>query len=199
LLGGLVGIALGLFPVLARPDLLTTRLFFLGQLGLAVNFGFLASDAYLVHHLPRWGFLGAGLLIGTMLNLAFIMPEVREPLRSHPRATLAVIYGTAAIVMVLLATRSPHALTLLAALGNAALTFLTTNYAIAAWRAVDPLRRREARVVLASLLALVAAAGLFVAGDLRSLAVPPPGAGVLVPLRGCAALVGYALREAYLA
>ena len=61
LLGGLVGIALGLFPVLARPDLLTTRLFFLGQLGLAVNFGFLAFDAYLVHHLPRWGFLGAGL------------------------------------------------------------------------------------------------------------------------------------------
>ena len=49
LLGGLVGIALGLVPVLARPELTTTRLFFLGQLGLAVNFGFLASDAYLVH------------------------------------------------------------------------------------------------------------------------------------------------------
>jgi hypothetical protein len=31
LLGGLVGIALGLVPVLARADLTTTRLFFLGQ------------------------------------------------------------------------------------------------------------------------------------------------------------------------
>src|SRR5262249_33239482 len=91
LLGGLVGIALGRFPWLARPDPLPTRRFFLGQLGLAVNFGFLASDAYLVHHLPRWCFLGAGLFIGPMLHLAMIMPEVREPLRSYPRATLAAI------------------------------------------------------------------------------------------------------------
>src|SRR5262249_37139829 len=195
LLGGLVGIALGLFPVLARPDLLTTRLFFLGQLGLAVNFGFLASDAYLVHHLPRWGFLGAGLLIGTMLNLAFIMPEVREPLRSHPRATLAAIYGTAVIVMVLLATRSPLALTMLAALGNAALTFQSRKYGMAGGGAGEPLGRRGARVVLASLLALLAAAGLFVAGNLGWIAFQLPVAAFLIPLWVCAALLVYAMLE----
>src|SRR5262249_38580469 len=34
LLGGLVGLALGLVPVLARPDLTAARLFFLGSVGL---------------------------------------------------------------------------------------------------------------------------------------------------------------------
>src|SRR5262249_14883545 len=109
LLGGLVGIALGLVPVLARPDLTTTRLFFLGQLGLEVKFGFLASDAYLVHHLPRWGFLAVGLAIGSFLHLAMIMPEVRRPMRTHPQATLAVIYGAALVQTVLLGLRSPIA------------------------------------------------------------------------------------------
>ena len=195
LLGGLGGIAIGLLPVLARPDLTTTRLFFLGQLGLAVNFGFLASDAYLVHHLPRWGFLATGLAIGTLLHLAMIMPEVREPLRSHPRPTLAVIYGAAAVEMVLLGLRSPLAMPLLACLGNAGLTFLTTNYAIAAWRAADPLRRREARVVFASLLALTAAAGLFAAGNLGWVSFQLPVAAFLVPLWVCGALLVYAMLE----
>src|SRR5262245_32963729 len=77
LLGGLVGLALGLMPVLARPDLTAARLFFLGSLGLAVNFAFLAPDAYIVHHLPRWGFVFLGLAVAAFLHLALVMPVVR--------------------------------------------------------------------------------------------------------------------------
>jgi len=195
LLGGLVGIALGLVPVLARPDLTTTRLFFLGQLGLAVNFGFLASDAYLVHHLPRWGFLATGLAIGSFLHLAMIMPEVRRPMRTHPHATLAVIYGAALVQTVLLGLRSPIAIAGLGCLIAAGIALLTANYAIAAWRAADPSQRKEARVVLASLLALVAAGTLFVASNLGWITLALPVAVYLVPLWACAALLTYAILE----
>jgi len=195
LLGGFVGIALGLPPVLARPDLAAARLFFLGNVGLAVNFAFLASDAYIVHHLPRWGFLFLGLAIASFLHLALVTPEVRAPLRTYPLATLAVIYGAAAIETLLLGLRAPLALPLLAVLVNMAFTFLATNYALAAWRTPDPLRRREARVVLAGLLALGAAGGLFVASNLGWVSLQLPVAVYLLPLWVCGALLAYAMLE----
>ena len=61
------------------------RLLFLGNVGLAVNFAFLASDAYIVHHLPRWGFLFVGLAIASFLHLALVTPEVRVPLHRGSR------------------------------------------------------------------------------------------------------------------
>ncbi len=195
LLGGLVGLALGLVPVLARPDLIAVRLFFLGNLGLAVNYAFLASDAYIVHQLPRVGFVFSGLATAAFLHLALLTPEVRPPLRTHPRATLAVIYGVAVLQAVLHAVRSPLAMPLLGALANVAMTFLTTNYALAAWRTADPLRRREARVVLASLLALWTAASLFVASNLGWITLRLPVAAYLVPLWACGALLAYAMLE----
>ncbi len=195
LLGGLLGIAVGLLPVLIRPDSTPARLFFLGQIAVAVNFAFLASDAYLVHQLPRWGFVFTALAVGTLLHLALVMPEVRAPLRTHPRATLAAIYGAATLAGILLYIRSPLAVPLLACLANATLTFLMTNYALAAFRSPDPLRRREARVVLVSLLALAVAGGLFAASTLGWIALRLPVAVYLLPLWVSAGLLAYAMLE----
>ena len=73
LLGGLVGMALGLLPVLMRPDSTPARLFFLANFGLAVNFAFLAPNAYVTHLLPRVGFVFVGLATGAFLHLALTM------------------------------------------------------------------------------------------------------------------------------
>ncbi len=195
LLGGLAGLAVGLLPVLVRPASTPARLFFLANLGLSVNFAFLAPEAFLAHQLPRFGFVFAGLAVGAFLHLALVTPEVRAPLRTHPRLTLAAIWGAAALQAILLFTRSPLATPLLACLANAALTFLATNYALAAWRETDPLRREEARVVLASLLALAAAGSLFVASNLGWISLRLPVAVYLVPVWVSAALLTYAMLE----
>jgi transcriptional regulator with GAF, ATPase, and Fis domain len=196
LLGGLaLGITLGLLPVLARPDLTTTRLFFLANIGLAVNFGFLASDAYVVHHLPRWGFAFTGLALGTLLHLALLMPQARAPLTTHPWPTLAAIYGAAAAVAVFLATRGRVAVPLLACFANAALSFFIANYALAAFNEANPLRRRQARVVLASFIALAAAGALLVASTFQWVTVSLPVAVYLVPLWICGGLLAYAMLE----
>jgi transcriptional regulator with GAF, ATPase, and Fis domain len=196
LAGGLaLGLTLGLLPLLARPDLVTTRLFFLVNLGIAVNFGFLASDAYVVHHLPRWGFLFTGLAIGSLLHLALLMPQGRAPLTTHPWPTLAVIYGSAAVQAVLLATRSRIAIPLLACFANAALSFFIANYALAAFQEKDALRRRQARVVLASFVALAASGALLVASTFHWVSVSLPIAVYLVPLWICGGLLAYAMLE----
>ena len=196
LAGGLaLGLTLGLLPVLARPDLITTRLFFLVNLGIAVNFGFLASDAYVVHHLPRWGFVFAGLAIGCLLHLALLMPQARAPLTTHPWPTLAVIYGSAAAQAVLLAVRARIAIPLLACFANAALSFFIANYALAAFQEKDALRRRQARVVLASFIALAAAGALLVATTFHWVTVSLPIAVYLVPLWICGGLLAYAMLE----
>jgi len=196
LLGGLaLGIGLGLLPVLARPDLTTTRLFFLANIGLAVNFGFLASDAYVVHHLPRWGFAFTGLAIGTLLHLALLMPQARAPLTTHPWATLAVVYGAASAVAALLAARARVAVPLLACFANAALSFFIANYALAAFKETNPLRRHQARVVLASFFALVVAGALLVASTFQWVTLSLPIAVYLVPLWICGGLLAYAMLE----
>ena len=196
LIGGLaLGLTLGLLPVLARPDLTTTRLFFLANIGIAVNFGFLASDAYVVHHLPRWGFAFTGLAIGTLLHLALLMPQARAPLTTHPWPTLAAIYGGAAAEAVLLAVRARVAVPLLACFANAALSFFIANYALAAFKEANPLRRHQARIVLASFIALAAAGALLVASTFQWVTVSLPIAVYLVPLWVCGGLLAYAMLE----
>jgi transcriptional regulator with GAF, ATPase, and Fis domain len=196
LAGGLaLGLTLGLLPLLARPDLVTTRLFFLANLGIAVNFGFLASDAYVVHHLPRWGFIFTGLAIGSLLHLALLMPQARAPLTTHRWPTLSVIYGSAAAQAGLLAARARIAIPLLACFANAVLSFFIANYALAAFQEKDAIRRRQARVVFASFVALAFSGALLVASTFHWVTVSLPIAVYLVPLWICGGLLAYAMLE----
>jgi transcriptional regulator with GAF, ATPase, and Fis domain len=83
----------------------------------------------------------------------------------------------------------------LACLANAAITFLLTNYALAAFRSPDGPRRHEARVVLVSLLALAVAGGLFVASNLGWIGLRLPVVVYLLPVWVCGALLAYAMLE----
>ena len=123
------------------------------------------------------------------------MPQARAPLTTHPWPTLAVIYGSAATQAVLLAVRARIAIPLLACFANAALSFFIANYALAAFQEKDALRRRQARVVLASFIALAASGALLVATTFHWVTVSLPIAVYLVPLWICGGLLAYAMLE----
>src|SRR5262249_44661537 len=154
-----------------------------------------ASHAYVAHHLPRWGFAFTGLAIGWLLPLALLMPQALAPLTTHPWATLAVVYGAASAVAALLAARARVAVPLLACFANAALSFFIANYALAAFKETNPLRRHQARVVLASFIALVVAGALLVASTFQWVTLSLPIAVYLVPLWICGGLLAYAMLE----
>lgn len=96
-IGGLVGMLIGAVPVLARPDLLAARVFFLMNLGFALQLGFLPFDYYFGHRFTPWNLSAAFLATTAFLFFGMIFPSRIGPARLWPRTTLGVLAGVNAI------------------------------------------------------------------------------------------------------
>ena len=157
-LGGVLALLTGLVPALARPDLLAARVFFLMNVGFATNLGFLGSDYFLVHRFPPWS-LAAGLLAsGSLMLFGLVFPGRLGPARRHLRATVLAVYGLHAVFWVafgIALARAPDLLRVLdfveLALFELGGAIFLLNVGLSAWRAPQPVERRQARFLLASL------------------------------------------------
>ncbi len=192
-IGGLLGLALGLVPILAHPARTDTRLFFLFNLALAVNFGFLMPDAYYLHHYPRWGFPAAALAAGTLLHLGCIVPRPMALMRRFPRTCLALIYGWTALLAVLLGARARYAFGLMAATFLAGMCALAVTCLATVRADGDPRLTRQARMLLVGLALLVTSGVLFVAGQSGLVPGSVPVIVHLAPLWLLGVLVTYAM------
>lgn len=95
--GGFVGMLIGAVPVLARPDLLAARVFFLMNLGFALQLGFLPFDYYFGHRFTPWNLSAAVLATTAFLYFGMIFPSRIGPARRWPRATLGALAGVSVL------------------------------------------------------------------------------------------------------
>ncbi len=165
--GGLIGMLIGAVPVLARPDLLVARVFFLMNLGFALQLGFLLYDYYLGHRFTPWN-LGAGFLASAaFLYFALIFPSRIGPAARFPRGTavgVAIVCGiTWTARAVALATLDGIALRVVDwvefGLFTGAATLFLANIAWSSRAGVEAAVRQQARFLLCG-IAIVGPGGL---------------------------------------
>jgi transcriptional regulator with GAF, ATPase, and Fis domain len=202
-LGGIFGLILGAVPVLARPDLVAARLFFLLNVGLTVNFGFLTLDYFAVHRFSPWSLAAGVLATGCLIHLALHMPEPFPLVRRFPRATAALVYGLngAFWVAFALAAGPLHAPALVRALDVGELGLFALGSGLLLWNLLRSARgaatagaRQLARVIVGGLLVVVPLGGIVMfATTFGWIAVRIPLVVHLAPLWAIGGLLAYAM------
>ncbi len=202
-LGGIFGLVLGTVPVLARPDLAAARLFFLLNVGLTVNFGFLSFDYFVVHRFVPCSFAAGMLATGCLIHLALLMPEPVALLRRFPRVTAALVYGANAgfWLAFALATGPFDAPALVRALDVGEVGLFALGSGLLLWNLLRSARRARtasarqlARVIVGGLLVVVPLGGLMVlATTFGWITARVPLVVLLAPLWAIGGLLAYAM------
>lgn len=197
--GATVGLLLGMVPVLARPAEFATRAFFLFNLGLTLNFGYLSLDYFTIHRFVPWGVIGGWLTTSTLMHYALLEPEPLPIARRHPRLLPWIVYLANALVWlawVFSLHRSPAALRL-ADVGEITLFVVGTgmllwNLVRTARHATDTAARRLARVLGVSITIAAVLGGTLLVGSL-SVDVRLPAVVHLLPFWGLGVVVTWAM------
>ena len=200
LVGGVLGLVLGLVPLLSRPESPIARAWFAFNFGVACNFGILSLDWALVHRFAPWGVLFGALGAGGLLHLGMALPR---PLPIHarwPRATVAAAYAIGAIAFVgwfaasfvsVAAVRKADFLEGAAMTAGALLLF--ANTVRVAFGDGTALARRQARLLLFCLLMLVPGWVLLLASLAWSAQLHLPPILHLLPLWACGLAIAWGM------
>lgn len=166
--GGLIALLTGIVPILARPDLLAAQIFFVLNLGLGMNLGFLQSDYFLTHQFVPLALVTGALCSGGLMFFGFIFPGRIPPAATHPGAVGVVAFGLNAAFWSLfgyalandahLLRRLDFVELLLFELGGA---LFFANVLWSAYRAEPAAARQQARFLLVSLCVAVPGGFLF--------------------------------------
>lgn len=166
--GGLLALLTGVVPILARPDLLAAQVFFVLNLGLALNLGFLQSDYFLTHQLVPLALVTGALCSGGLMFFGFIFPGRIPPAARHPKivgfaafalnAGFWILFGYALDNDPGLLRRLDYVELLLFELGGA---LFFANVLWSAYRAEPPAARQQARFLLISICVTVPGGFLF--------------------------------------
>ena len=165
-IGGLLGLGLGIAPLLARPTETVPRAWFRFNLGMSCNFGILALDWFLVHRFTPWGLVFGALAGGGLIHMGLALPRPLPILERWPRGSIRAAYAVSAVGFAIWAS----ALVLRPGLLRRAdwvevgvfvlgAMLLLGNVLRVAFGGATRLARRQARLLLASL-------GLFLAPGL---------------------------------
>ena len=171
---GILLLSAGLVPVFAQPQQASARVLAALVLALVGNYLFLLPNYFLGleilgRRMVPWPLIFGFPAVAGLLHFGLLFPKRREPLRSWPRTTLAMIYGTSAIFWITYTVAHESGHPLLLPLEHIHVGFffsggliLTTNLVIASTFENEPLPKQQARWLLPGIVSLFLA-GILVA------------------------------------
>jgi transcriptional regulator with GAF, ATPase, and Fis domain len=171
MIAGLLFLLAATIPLFAQPREPVTLPLALVGIGLTANYIFLLPDYFLGQRIAPLSFIFPALGVTALMHLGLMFPEPRAPLKNYPRATLGLLYGSAAVFWgsfaAVFASGSELVIayeSTIAAFLVASLIVLSSNVLRASLQDKDQSSRRAGRLVGPSIALFLVVAVIIAAG-----------------------------------